>query len=452
MSEFIEKLLMLLPEYVSMVRFVFKFFDKDMGSDIKLKVEKTCLENGLTILFSQDKSVPTVSFMTYVNAGSRDEVKPGTTGLAHVFEHMMFRGTKKYPEYDKVLAPFGPETNASTSNDFTRYFVNVKKEYLEDVILVEADRFQNLTFTNEIFRTELGPVKEERRKGYVDHPDGFLFSKIYEMAYTTHPYHHPVIGWEEDLEKNMQYTDALEFFRAYYSPNKCTIIISGNFDLSETLRWLEKYYGSWSRQKAAEVTIPEEPEQKEEKIKTYIWKDAHITPRLAIAFHGPNLNTDSPDYCSLALIARILFMESQRITKKLYTDLQLVESIDAAPDSSKDPGLFLIYANLKKGKSVEEVKTIIFQEMEMLQKHGIEEKELQKAKNSLIASTFYGLNRPYAVARILGFYETVGGDYRLLFQTDEKIKKLAGEEVMEVAKNIFIKENQTVVTLIPKEK
>lgn len=422
-----------------------------MESDIKLKVEKIRFENGLTILLSQDKSVPTVSFMTYVNAGSRDEVKPGTTGLAHVFEHMMFRGTKTYPEYDKALAPFGPETNASTSNDFTRYFVNVKEQYLKDVIQVEADRFQNLTFTNGIFRTELGPVKEERRKGYVDHPDGFLFSKIYEIAYTTHTYHHPVIGWEEDLEKNMQYTDALEFFKTYYSPNNCTIVISGNFDQHKTLQWLKKYYGSWPRQKPAEVAIPEEPEQEGERIKAFVWKDAQITPRLAIAFHGPSLNVDSPDYCSLALIARILFMESQRITKKLYTDLQLVESIDGAPDSSKDPGLFLIYANLKKGKLIEEVKNIILKEIEALLKSGIEEKELQKAKNSLIASTFYGLTRPYSVARVLGFYETVGGNYRLLFETDKKIKKLTGEEVMGVARNIFRKENQTVVTLLPKE-
>lgn len=422
-----------------------------MKSDIKLKVEKSRLENGLTILLSQDNSVSTVSFMTYVNAGSRDEVKPGTTGLAHVFEHMMFRGTKRYPEYDKALAPFGPETNASTSNDFTRYFVNVKKEYLEDVIQVEADRFQNLTFTNEVFRTELGPVKEERRKGYVDHPDGFLFSKIYEIAYTTHPYHHPVIGWEEDLEKNMQYTDALEFFRTYYSPNNCTVIISGNFDRDKTLGWIQKYYGSWSRQKPAGVTIPEEPEQREERIKTFVWKDAHITPRLAIAFHGPKLSVDTSDYCSLALCARILFMESQRITKKLYTDLQLVESIDGAPDSSKDPGLFLIYANLKKGKSVEKVQTLVMEEISMLLNQGIGEKELRKAKNSLIASTFYGLNRPYAVARILGFYESVGGDYRLLFETDSKIEKLTGKEVMEVAERIFRKENRTVVVLVPKK-
>ncbi len=419
-------------------------------SEINLKVDTFQLDNGLTILMSQDKTVPTVSYMTYVNAGSREEVKPGTTGLAHVFEHMMFRGTKRYPEYDKALAPFGPETNASTSQDFTRYFVNVKSEYLEDILQIEADRFQNLTFTNEIFRTELGPVKEERRRGYVDHPDGFLYSKIYEIAYTTHTYHHPVIGWEEDLEKNMQYTDALEFFKAYYSPGNCTIVISGHFDKDRTLEWIRKYYGQWTVQESKERNIPEEPEQKKERTKTFIWKDSHITPRLAIAYHGPNLNVTSSDYSALLITSKILFMESQRITKKLYTDLQLVESIDGEPDSTKDPGLFLIYANLKKGKSIEDAKAIILEEMDTFLKQGINEKELQKAKNSLVASLFYGLNRPYAISRALGFYETVGGDYQLLFDINKRIKKLTEEEVTEVAKRIFRRENRTMLSLLPK--
>ncbi|MFQ6110383.1 MAG: M16 family metallopeptidase, partial [Candidatus Aminicenantales bacterium] len=372
-------------------------------------------------------------------------------GLAHVFEHMMFRGTDKFPEYDKVLAPFGPETNASTSQDFTRYFVNVKEKYLKNIIEIEADRFQNMSFSNETFRAELGPVREERRRGYVDHPDGFLYSKIYEVAYTVHPYHHPVIGWEEDLEKNLQYTDALNFFHTYYSPNNCLIIISGCFDREQALHWIKEYYGGWPRQESAKIHVPKEPEQKEERVETFFWKDDHIVPRLGMAYHGPHLNVSTPDYCSLLLISKILFMESQRITKRLYADLQLVEGIDGEMDSSKDPGLFLIYASLKKGKSVEEVQTIILEEIEMLLNQGIDERELQKAKNSLCASIFYGLNRPYAIAKAVGFYEIVGGNYQYLFEIDKKIKSLSKEEVMEVARRIFKKENRTIVTLLPKK-
>ena len=419
-------------------------------SEIHLKVEKQQLENGIKLLFCEDRTVPTVTFMTYVNAGARDEIKQGTTGLAHVFEHMMFRGTDAYPEYDKAIAAFGPETNASTAHDYTRYFVNLKSEFLEKIIEIEADRFQSLTFTNEEFRTELGPVKEERRKGYVDNPDGFLFSKIYEIAFKVHPYHHPVIGWEEDLEMNMQHTDGLEFFRTYYSPNNCCISIVGNFDREKAMDSIERYFHGWKRQDPPGVTIPVEPEQKEERESTVTWKDSQLTPRIIIAFHGPSLNIQSPDYTSLLLISRILFMQSQRITKKLYTDLQLVESIFGEPDESKDPGLFLIYANLKKGKSVEEVKKVIFEEFETLLSDGINPRELQKAKNSISASMLYSMNRPFSIASVLGFYETVAADYRIFFELEKKVKETTEKELEDVAQRVFKNENRTTVTLLPK--
>ncbi len=419
-------------------------------SEITLKVEKHQLENGLILLFSEDRSVPTVSFMTYINAGARDEVKPGTTGLAHVFEHMMFRGTTRYPDYDKVLIPYGPETNASTGHDYTRYFVNLKSEFLEKIIEIEADRFRNLNFTNEVFRTELGPVKEERRKGYVDNPDGFIYTKLYEMAYRVHPYHHPVIGWEEDLEKNMQYTDGLEFFRTYYSPNNCCICIVGNFDKGEALECVRRYYGGWKRQEPPDLTIPAEPPQTEERESSFTWKDSHITPRIAIAYHGPSLDLKNPDFAALLLISRILFMQSQRITKKLYTDLQLVESIFGEPDDSKDPGLFFIYANLKKGKSLEEVKKIIFEEIDDLLARGIEDRELQKAKNSIMASILYSLNRPFSIANILAFYETVAGDHRVFFELGKKVAAITKQNIKDAARKVFRKENRITVMLHPK--
>jgi len=178
---------------------------------LNLKIDKTVLDNGLTILTCEDHTAGTVSYQTFVNAGSRDEVKPGITGLAHVFEHMMFRGTEKYPDYDQAVGNYGPETNAWTGNDCTDYYVDIKAEYLEKVIEVEADRIRNLRFDNETFRTELGPVKEERRRDEVDDPGGFLWQKLYELAYQKHTYHHPVGGWEEDLEKNIQVGDGVEF-------------------------------------------------------------------------------------------------------------------------------------------------------------------------------------------------------------------------------------------------
>jgi zinc protease len=419
-------------------------------SGLDLKIKKTVLDNGLTILTCEDHTAPTVSYQTFVNVGSRDEAKPKVTGLAHIFEHMMFRGTEKYPDYDQALGNYGPETNAWTGNDCTDYFVDVKAEYLEKVIEVEADRIRNLRFTNEIFRTELGPIKEERRRFQVDDPDGFLGERFYELAFEKHTYHHPVIGWEEDLEKNIQLEDGLEFKKTFYSPGYCIISVAGNFDTDELIEWIKKYYGDWEAQVPPDIQIPEEPPQTEERAKDLVWKDSQVSPKLLIGYHGPDINVETNDFAALKIISKILFLRSGRLTKKLYQDLQLVDHIWGDIEGNKDPGLFVISANLKKGMSLEGVESIIFGEIDRLRQEPVTENELQKAKNSLKADLLYRLDRPHAVAGTIGFFETVGGDYNLIFKLQEKYKKITSKDVQEVASRILSPTNRTVVTLAPK--
>jgi len=419
-------------------------------SGLDLKIEKTVLDNGLTILTCEDHTVQTVSYQTFVNVGSRDEVKPGKTGLAHLFEHMMFRGTEKYPDYDQALGNYGPETNAWTGNDCTDYFVDVKADYLEKVIEVEADRIRNLRFNNETFRTELGPVKEERRRFQVDDPDGFLGERFYELAYKKHTYHHPVIGWEEDLEKNIQVEDGLEFKKTFYSPGYCIISVAGNFDTDEVIEWIKKYYGDWKAQSPPDIQIPEEPPQREERVKEFVWKDSQISPKLLIGYHGPDISVETNDFAALKIISKVWFLRSGRLTKKLYQDLQLVDRIWGNMEEQKDPGLFVISANLKKEKSLDQVKSVIFDEVEKLREEPVTPNELQKAKNSLKADLLYRLNRPHAVAGTIGFLETVGGDYHLIFKLQEKYKQITAKDVQEVAYRVLSPTNRTVVTLVPK--
>lgn len=419
-------------------------------SGLDLKIEKTVLDNGLTILTCEDHTVQTVSYQTFVNVGSRDEVKPGKTGLAHLFEHMMFRGTEKYPDYDQALGNYGPETNAWTGNDCTDYFVDVKADYLEKVIEVEADRIRNLRFNNETFRTELGPVKEERRRFQVDDPDGFLGEKFYELAYKKHTYHHPVIGWEEDLEKNIQVEDGLEFKKTFYSPGYCIISVAGNFDTGEVIEWIKKYYADWKAQPSPDIQIPEEPPQREERVREFVWKDSQISPKLLIGYHGPDISVETNDFAALKIISKVLFLRSGRLTKKLYQDLQLVDRIWGNMEEQKDPGLFVISANLKKEKSLDQVKSVVFDEVEKLREEPVTANELQKAKNSLKADLLYRLNRPHAVAGTIGFLETVGGDYHLIFKLQEKYKQITAKDVQEVAYRVLSPTNRTVVTLVPK--
>jgi zinc protease len=422
------------------------------ASSINLNIQKTVLDNGLTILTCEDHTVPTVSYVTFINAGSRDEVKPGITGLAHVFEHMMFRGTAKYPDYDQAIGNFGPETNAWTSEDGTVYFVNVKSEYLEKVIDVEADRIRNLRFDEQTFRTELGPVKEERRMGEVEDPDGFLWSEFTQIAYKVHPYHHPVGGFEEDLEKNIQLKDGLEFKNTFYSPWFATIVVAGNFKTPEVIEWIKQYYGDWHElpPPTPNITVPAEPEQKAERTKEFTWKDSEITSKLIIGYHGPKFDIMSDDFCALKLISEILFLKSGRLTKKLYTDLQLVDHISGEMQELKDPGLFTISASLKKGKTIQEIEDLIFDEIDKLKKENVSEEELIKAKNSVKADMFYWLNRPFPIASAIGHWQVIGGDYNLLFQMEERYDSITPEIIQRVAEKIFQLRNCTVVCLLPK--
>jgi zinc protease len=415
-----------------------------------LDVHEEILDNGLRVLMAPDPKSPTVSFMTFVNAGARDELKPGTTGLAHVFEHMMFRGTKRYPQYDEALAPLGAELNASTSQDMTTYFVNVPSAALEKVIDVEADRFQHMTFTNETFRTELGTVREERRRSYVDNPTGTLYTRLYELAYRIHPYHHPVIGWEEDLEKNMTYADGLDFYRTYYSPNRTVLVVAGGFEMARLREQVRVRYGSWKRQPEPDLEVPQEPPQLEERRDRITWKDDQVSPKLMVGYHGPAMSLGSPDYCTLDVISHLLFMRSQRLSKRLYTDLQLVESVSGWIAGSKDPSLFTIYASLKKGKSTAVVLDIVDEELERLRAEKVSERELAKAKNALAASMLYNLDRPYAIARSLGYHQIAAGDHRLLIKIEERYQAITRQEVQEVARRVFRATNRTVVELLPK--
>ncbi len=420
------------------------------AGSIELDIQKTILDNGLTILTCEDHSVPTVSYQTFMNVGSRDEVKPGITGLAHVFEHMMFRGTEKYPDYDQALGNFGPETNAYTSDDATVYFVNVKAEYLEKVVEVEADRVRNLIFNDQTFRTELGPVKEERRMGVVEDPDGFLWTEFTQIAYLKHTYHHPGIGYEEDLEKNIQVEDGLEFKKTFYSPGQAIVVVAGNFDTPQVLEWIKKHYGDWEKQPPPSLPIPEEPPQTRERVKDYTWKDDLITPRLIIGYHGPRFDIMSDDFCALRLIAEILFLKSGRLTKKLDTDMQLVDYIYGNMNENKDPGMFTISTNLKRGKSVQKVKDVIFEEIEKLRKEKVSDEELTKAKNSVKAFMFYRLNRPFSVASMIGHFHLLAGDYNLLFKAEDRFDSITPEIIQQVAERTFAPTNRTVLSLVPK--
>jgi zinc protease len=420
-------------------------------AQINLDVERTVLDNGLTVLTYEDHSFPTVSYQTFVNAGSRDELRPGATGIAHVFEHMMFRGTPTHPDFDDAVAYMGPQTNAYTGQDYTCYFINARAEFLPEIIAIEADRVRNLRFTNETFRRELGPVKEERRRFCADDPDGFMEEQIYKLAYTRHTYEHPVIGWEQDLEKNMTFRDADDFRSVFYSPNYVTIVIAGNFNTESILDIIQQHYGDWPSSLPPIGRIRKEPAQKKERVKTYDWKSAEVPGKLAIAYHGPDLNFYDNDLLALQVLSRVLFSNSGRLSLILKDEQRLVESIRAQMEGKKDPGLFLINTNLTEPIYKDSVLQLIYSEFDKVKKEGVSQDELSRVVNSMKAEFVYRLNRPSRIVGTIGYYHHAGGDYKMMFKYYDKLGTVTNDNIMNAAKKYLQKKNRNVVYLNPKD-
>lgn len=419
---------------------------------IQLPVQVDTLANGLTLITCPDATAPTISVQTFVNAGSRDEDRPGITGLAHVFEHMMFRGTSRYPDYNAAVARFGAQNNAYTTEDYTCYYVHAPAEFLDGVLDIEADRIRNLNFTKETFRTELGPVKEERRRGEEDNAGGWLGVEMLDLAYTKHTYKHPVIGSKEDLETNMTFEDGLQFKNHFYVPNNCILSVAGNFDRDSLRTLVDYYYGDWARGEPYTPHIEAEPPQEHERVKNYVWKDSQTSPLLDLAYHTGAPGKDLQRSAVLQMIARILTSRSGRLTRKLKDDLAWVQSVRADAQFSKDPGLFTIDARLSDGIDLQAVTDTILALLTKLSQDTVSTEEVDRARNSLRADMIYRLERPAGIAGSLGYYDLLTGDWQGLYQMYDVYGQVSPEQIMQIATEVFSENNRTLVTLMPKPK
>lgn len=412
--------------------------------------ENHVLPNGIRVILAPDATVPTVSYYTVIDAGSRDETKPGTTGLAHVFEHMMFRGTERYPDFDAAVGPMGAQTNAFTSNDMTAYFVNAKGEFLKEIIDLEADRLRNLIFTNETFRTELGPVKEERRRGIDENPYGFLDVRLNALAFERHTYKHPVIGWEEDLEKNMTFEDGFQFKKTFYSPKYTVLSVAGNFNPDSALAWISQQYDDWVPPQVTVNPIPEEPEQATSRRDDLVWKDAMIAPVLMMGHKAPPTGFATNDFVALKIVDRLLFAKSGRLRKRLVVDEQLVEDVDGGVWGSKDPGMWTITATIKGGVPIDSVEGIIDQELRRLREEPVSRGELERAIRGLKADRIYGFDRPSRAALTLGMYAILSGSSANVEREIELLEKVTPDAIQRFAQSWLVPEKRTTVTLSPK--
>jgi zinc protease len=419
-----------------------------VGQSLNLDIKEHKLDNGLTILTLEDHSAPIVSYQVWFKVGSRNE-RPGITGISHLFEHMMFKGSKniKPEEHAKLVQANGGVLNAWTSNDNTTYFENLPADKLELAVRLEAERQVNLNITPENLTSEREVVKEERRLRTDNSPFGAVIEQLYAAAYTAHPYHWPVVGWMSDLDA-ITLEDCQEYYRTHYAPNNATVALVGDFKTEEAVALVKKYYGDMKAQPLGPPVKTVEPPQTGER-RVMVHKIAQ-TPMFVAGYHIPDVN--HADIVPLKVLAKILFEgQSSRAYKKLVYEKQIAINVGGGVDEQIDPGLFYVYATAKPGKTAADVEAELYPELERLTTELVTDQELQKAKNQLEADFYYGLQSVSSKASRIGFSQAIAGDYRIFFNEGEKIQAVTKDELLRVAQQYLTEKNRTVAILVPEK-
>lgn len=405
------------------------------------------LPNGLKVLMIPLESPGLVSYYSIVRTGSRDEYEPGKSGFAHFFEHMMFRGTKKYPGpvYDSVITNLGANANAYTTDDYTAYHLNFAKEDLERVIEMESDRFQNLYYEKPAFQTEAGAVYGEYRKN-ITQPFALLNEKVQDVAYDVHTYKHTTIGFEADIKAMPEaYDYSLSFFDRYYRPDNVVIVIAGDVDASAVLRLIQKYYSDWKPGYVPPKIVPEPPQTKERTAE--VAYPGKTLPIIDIAYKGDALEVNNKDFVAALLLGDLAFGENSDLYKRLVIKEQKVQFISASTPLNRDMPLFEIYSMVKKAEDVSYVRDAIYATIEEFAKNPVEEKRLNDLKRRNKYGFLMGLDTPDKVAGGLARFVALTGGIEVVDQLYRQLDLITPQDVMSAARRYFVPERRTVVVL-----
>ena len=414
----------------------------------KLDYSMITLENGLKVVFLEDHSTPIVHAEIWYHVGSKNE-RSGRTGFAHLFEHMMFKGSKNVePEgHPSWISSIGGQSNAYTNEDVTVFWQTVPAQYLPLVLWLEADRMASLRIEDKVFQTEREVVKEERRMRVESQPYGRLNEIVYEQAFTVHPYRHPVIGSMKDLEA-ASIEDVREFFRTYYVPNNATLVLVGDFDTKEATALVREYLGRIPRSaKPVPRDIPKEPPQTKERRITL--EENWPLPAVVVAHH---ITFDGhPDSYPLHIASKVLSDgQSSRIYRKLVYEEQLALAAFGGGNIIEDPNLFFAVAIVQPGKSPEEAIEALIEELDRLTREPVSAGELQQAKNQFARDYILGRESNKDKASQLGHAAVIHDDITTADGEFDIFMNTTAADVQRVARTYFRPENRVVLTLMPR--
>jgi zinc protease len=414
----------------------------------KLDYTLVTLDNGLTVVLLEDHSTPIVHLQLWYHVGSRDERK-GRTGFAHLFEHMMFKGSKNVePEaHPSMISSVGGQSNAYTESDTTVYWETVPAHYLPLILWLEADRMASLRIDENTFRTEREVVKEERRMRVENQPYGRLQELIYDHAFTVHPYKHPTIGSMADLEA-ASIDDVRDFYRTYYVPNNATLALVGDFDTKEALAFVKKYLGRVPRGKPVPRDIPKEPAPtKERRVRL-----EEPWPLPAVVVAHPITYDGDPDSYPLHIVSKILSDgQSSRIYRSLVYNKQVAVAAFGQGNIIEDPNLFFAVAIVQPQRTPEEAEKALVAELQRLKDEPISEAELQQAKNQFARDYIIGresnqqkaTHLAHAIVLHEGDVTTADGEFDIFMN-------VTAADVQRVARKYFTPESRLIMTIMPK--
>lgn len=405
------------------------------------------LGNGLKVIMIPMESNGIVAYYSVTRTGSRDEWETGHSGFAHLFEHMMFRGTVKYPGpmYDKIMTELGVDANAYTTDDYTCYHLNFAAEDLEKVIEMESDRFMNLKYYEPEFKTETGAVYGEFLKGRVS-PWYVLYEKMYDTAFDKHTYKHTTIGFEADVKAMpAMYQYSQSFFGRYYRPENVVLVIAGQIDTAKTLELVHQYYDNWKPGYVA-PKITSEPPQTAERSATVSYSGKTL-PLLIVGFKSDAYDPDNRKYVAGLLLEQLAFGENSDLYKRLVLKEQKVEFIGSNFSVNRDPKLNEITAMIKSEADIDYVRDQIYMTLEQFKTEAVDESQLGDLKKHLKYDFLMNLDTPDNVAGKLANFIAITGGIETVDQLYSRIMDITTTDIQEAAQYYCVPEKRTVVIL-----
>jgi zinc protease len=417
----------------------------------KQTVHETRLTNGLHVIVKEDHRSPTVVSQIWYKVGAIDEPE-GLTGISHVLEHMMFKGTQRLKpnEFSRIIAENGGRENAFTSRDYTAYFQQLEKSRLPIAFDLEADRMRNLTLDGAEFAKEIKVVMEERRLRTEDRPEALLGERFMATAYHVHPYKHPIIGWMADLDK-MTIEEVRAWYRRWYTPKNATLVVVGDVNPKEVFALAEQYFGKLPAEPTKPTSIAVEPRQEAER-RTRLSVPAEV-PSFYLGYHTPVLQPGAKSWEPYALSVLNGILDggnSARFETALVREQKIASSIGVGYDLiARGDSLFTISGTPANGHSVEELEKAVLAQIERVQKERVSDEELSRVKAQVVARDVYQRDSVFYQAMQIGMFVTTGLDWRLIDESVKRINAVTADQVQEVARKYLVAANRTVAVLDP---